>query len=81
MSTPLIPPGGGAAAAKNRAVQYSPPAVGHNAARLLVGHQHVTACELQARSDRGVSGGLLADSVVEALSTGEFFFLGCWSMS
>ena len=52
MSTPLIPPGA--------------PAVGHNAAPLLAEHQHVTVCDFQARSDRDVGGGVLADSVVEA---------------
>ena len=65
VSTPLIPPAGGAAAATSRAVQYAR-LWSATPQRPYWPDTKVTACDFQERSDRDVGGGVLADSVVEA---------------
>ena len=79
----MTSPGGGAGAAtaKDLAVQYSclRSATPHWA--LLAGPQHVTACGFQAWVGSGRWGGVLADSVVEARSAGEFFSMLLSSIS
>ena len=64
VSTPLIPPGDGAAAAKSRAVQHT--RLRSATPQRPYWPETLTACDIQARSERDVGGGVLAYSVAEA---------------